>query len=305
MSIMACRLLGHCSRHNAVCALITSGAILKHIRTMSSYDEQKPDQFIEIEMISQDSPFNWPDTRLGPLEPADGRFPLPGLVGSNHRQLRPMKKQTTLSSASDLLTEELSYERHSTIFEQFLTVSTELARKSIEPDLKNNPFELLDCIAEECPYFLMKDFQDLFPNANINGSSLTIITLHKKSKSEATASSENIVELNTKCLQLVEEFISAAIHLCNSLHSAGYWADFIDPTSGQPYLESNTNVKLYETDRQYRHFGFEISNFSGCRVVQHHQLGTRPYVGCVFTKAPLDHPLIIGLVQKLYSFTDK
>lgn len=65
------------------------------------------------------------------------------------------------------------------------------------------------------------------------------------------------------------------------------------------YLASNTAASLYEKDHQYRELGFEISSFSGCRVIVHHQLGTRPYVGCIFTKAPLDHPLIANLVHSL------
>lgn len=298
---MALQLMYHCSRQCRVCLKPSSCSRIKS-RLFSSFDERKPlsNRNADVRNMSHDSSFNWPDARLGQLDPTDARFSLPGMVGSSHpleTSTGPAQPQKPSFPDSELLTEELPYERHSSVLEQFITVNHELAKNSETSDDKCSPFESLECSAEQCPFFLLKDFHELFPHISVSGSNITIITLHEKRNSAMLGSDP--VDSSLKRIQLVEQFISAATDLCDSLHDAGYWADFIDPTSGRPYLASNTAASLYEKDHQYRELGFEISSFSGCRVIVHHQLGTRPYVGCIFTKAPLDHPLIANLVHSL------
>jgi len=63
------------------------------------------------------------------------------------------------------------------------------------------------------------------------------------------------------------------------------------------YLGYRTNAVSFEVDERYRHFGFEIEDTppGRCRVLRHHALGSRPFVGCVFTAAPVTHPLIASL----------
>jgi len=79
-----------------------------------------------------DAYFQWPETRLGPLEPKDRRFPLPGMVGSSipysetSSQTERMKIQRRPRYDADVLVAELPYERQSTAFEQFVAVNTEV-----------------------------------------------------------------------------------------------------------------------------------------------------------------------------------
>jgi len=62
------------------------------------------------------------------------------------------------------------------------------------------------------------------------------------------------------------------------------------------YLGYRTNAVSFEVDERYRRFGFEIEDSPGrCRVLRHHTLGSRPFVGCVFTTATVSHPLIASL----------
>ena len=62
------------------------------------------------------------------------------------------------------------------------------------------------------------------------------------------------------------------------------------------YLGYRTNAVSFEVDERYRRFGFEIEELAGqCRVLRHHALGSRPFIGCVFTSAPVSHALIASL----------
>ena len=80
-----------------------------------------------------DASFRWPETRLGPLEPKDRRFPLPGMVGSG--AVHSVGSSPSQSSRKverrprydvDVLVAELPYERQSTAFEQFVAVNAEV-----------------------------------------------------------------------------------------------------------------------------------------------------------------------------------
>jgi len=223
----------------------------------------------------------------------------------------------------DVLVAELPHERQSTVFEQFITINKQLSELS---DTENaaSPFDNLDCAAYECPFLLRKDFFDLFPTSDVSMThNLTVITLSqkqtnktlpqsdakmlpedetKKSQQEETKMSQqeemdNATEDDSK--SLMNDFVTAATDICQLLHSAGYWADFLDPTSGRPYVDAHVNASQYEVDERYRRCGFEIESSTAgqCRVLRHHALGSKSFVGCVFTSAPTDHPLIANFAN--------
>jgi len=60
------------------------------------------------------------------------------------------------------------------------------------------------------------------------------------------------------------------------------------------------NAVSYEVEERYRRCGFEIEDTAAgqCRVLRHHVLGSRPFVGSVFTSAPLTHPVIASLASE-------
>lgn len=54
---------------------------------------------------------------------------------------------------------------------------------------------------------------------------------------------------------------------------------------------------MFETDERYRHFGFDIEDLGCCKVIKHHKWGAKSFVGCVFTNAPVDAPILVELTQ--------
>jgi len=300
---MANRLI--CRGTSALVAALPNVRFLAGARTFSSYDEPQStnEDFIFKAISRSDTSYQWPDTRLGPLEPKDHRFPLPGMVGSEknrnrHSDQKKARYQKPPRFDADVLMAELPHERQSSIFEQFMTVNRQTAESEdhMTNEAKSTALDRLECIAHDCPFLLRKDFFDMFPNCHLHPlDSLTVITFCQKPAKNSNDTNNKLVADSQV------DFIAAATKVCEELHHCGFWADFIDSTSGRPYLGAHTNAAVYEVDDRYRRFGFEFDDsIASCRVLRHHALGTRPFVGCVFTSAPVGHPLVTYLAQGRY-----
>ena len=111
-------------------------------------------------------------------------------------------------------------------------------------------------------YFVLGVYE-LFPGMEPASSQLTVVTLSQKPvKSKQNAVSEMEIE------RLTKHFVLAAQDICSKLKLAGYWADFINPFSGLPYLSPfHNNNKLYVTDERFRCLGFKIFDKGQCRVI--------------------------------------
>ena len=114
--------------------------------------------------------------------------------------------------------------------------------------------------------------------------------------------------------------MDAAKEICQQLQDGGYWSDFIDPTSGRPFLGNYTNATLFETDERYRHLGFSIEDLGCCKVIRHGTWGTHSFVGkckllsvlkpvvhannlkqftgCIFTNAPVDSDSLQSVLRQ-------
>lgn len=73
---------------------------------------------------------------------------------------------------------------------------------------------------------------------------------------------------------LLLQFLLAASDICTKLKMFGYWADFINPFSGQPYLNPHKNGVLYKTDERFRCLGFKVDKKNACKVVTYDNKGT-------------------------------
>ncbi|KAI4903960.1 hypothetical protein NFI96_013326 [Prochilodus magdalenae] len=238
----------------------------------------------------------WPDETMGPFGPQDKRFQLPGNVGfgchlEGIAQQRPTSVHRTVP---DVLTAPSSCERHEFVMAQFVSefhekedTSSSQSVSSVEQYFDHSKVE---CAIQSCPELLKRDFESMFPEAPSSG--MMVVTVTQKTKNDMTAWSE---EVDQEREELLAKFITGAKEICLALQAEGFWADFIDPSSGladphrtttEQFFGSYTNNALFETDERYRHLGFQIEDLGCCKVIRHSLWGTRVFVGTVFTNAP-------------------
>ncbi|KAM7406821.1 hypothetical protein PAMA_002841 [Pampus argenteus] len=139
----------------------------------------------------------------------------------------------------------------------------------------------VECAIQTCPELLKKDFQSMFPEAPSSG--MMVVTVTQKTQNNMTAW---CAEVDQERELMLDKFVDGAKEICYALQREGFWADFIDPSSGLAFFGSYTNNTLFETDDRYRHLGFQIEDLGCCRVIQHSLWGTHIFVGTIFTNAP-------------------
>ncbi|KAM4731402.1 cobalamin trafficking protein CblD-like [Anableps anableps] len=147
------------------------------------------------------------------------------------------------------------------------------------------PSELSDstveCAVLSCPEPLREDFLSMFPEAP--SSDMMVITVTQKTQNDMTSWSADVEQERE---EMLERFVRGAQEICLALQVEGFWADFIDPSSGLAFFGSYTNNTLFETDDRYSQLGFHIEDLGCCRVIRHSLWGTHVFVGTIFTSAP-------------------
>ncbi|KAK7830334.1 hypothetical protein U0070_018842 [Myodes glareolus] len=140
----------------------------------------------------------------------------------------------------------------------------------------------VECVIQTCPQLPQTDFESLF--SEVANNKLMILTVTQKTGNGVTVWSGE-VELERE--MLLKKFIRGAKDICYALRAEGYWADFIDPSSGLAFLGPYTSNTLFETDERCRHLGFSV-DLGCCKVIHHRLWGTHVFVGSIFTHAAAD-----------------
>ncbi|XP_040912278.1 metabolism of cobalamin associated Db [Toxotes jaculatrix] len=229
----------------------------------------------------------WPDESMGPFGPQDQRFQLPGNVGFDcHLEgLAEQKKNLTYKMIPDVLSTPSSSERHEFVLAQFIGDFFEkkdpASSQSVGQAEHYFDNSSVECAIQSCPELLQKDFQSMFPEAPSSG--MMVVTVTQKTRNDMTSW---CAEVEQEREQMLGKFVDGAKEICYALQREGFWADFIDPSSGLAFFGSYTNDTLFETDDRYRHLGFQIEDLGCCRVIRHTLWGTHIFVGTIFTNAP-------------------
>ncbi|KHN79600.1 Methylmalonic aciduria and homocystinuria type D -like protein, mitochondrial [Toxocara canis] len=222
------------------------------------------------------------NTLLGPSK----QFPFPGDVSSK--------------IAFDLAHEEAKISRNlnvpSVSIGEILEESTNKVMRAPSNEDNELATKKVELTAVECPRLLRKDLKELFTGIDLSQRDVCVLNLTQKTDSDMSAWS---VEMEIERMQLTSAFIESATAICNALHRFGYWADFIDPSSGRPYLGKFTNATLFETDDRYRSLGFKITDLGCCKILEHALWGTNAFVGTIFTDAPVNSEAVSEILAKV------
>jgi len=227
------------------------------------------------------------------LGPSNVQFPFPGDVASSIgyngeaivTETRQESKYRT-TSVQNLLIESA----------QPVKPAPDYNPEMITAEMDNPLTNQVEVRALDCPRLLRKDLKHLFPNLDLKEGDVTVLNITQKTEGDMSAWSPS---MDLERMQLTSGFIESATSVCSALQQFGYWADFIDPSSGRPYLGKFTNATLFETDERYKQMGFQIEDLGCCKVLRHVLWGTKAFVGTIFTDAPLHCEILQSIVNKI------
>ncbi|XP_070786749.1 cobalamin trafficking protein CblD-like [Enoplosus armatus] len=275
-------------------------------RTFSAASSDEP--YVAVSHTDSGPRTVWPDENMGPFGPQDQRFQLPGNVGFDcHLEgMEDQKKTPVHRTVPDILTAPSCAERQQFILAQFVNefqgklgpISTRVHKAEQYFNQTGTDFSI-----NSCPELLRKDLELLFPSAPT--ASITVVTVSQRSsrREEEVAAAAAAAAAEQDREQLLHRFVSGAKEMCFALWTAGYWADFIDPTTGAAFFASPSSPTTLRTEEELRHLGFHIEASGSCTVIRHILSGAPLFVGTVFTNAPT-HSAAIARLQGLSNILD-
>uniref|UniRef100_A0A8C6SBG2 Zgc:92335 n=1 Tax=Neogobius melanostomus TaxID=47308 RepID=A0A8C6SBG2_9GOBI len=247
-------------------------------RTFSAASSDEP--YIAVSPTDSGQRTVWPDESMGPFGPQDQRFQLPGNVGFDcHLEgLSPSLMKTPVhKTVPDVLAAPSSSERHHFVLAQFVNEFHVSLRSKIvqKADHYFNQTET-DFSINSCPELLRKG---------------------------QCCSYELFVSRTPRLCIKDLNFVNGAKEMCFALWTAGYWADFIDPATGEAFFASASSQNALSTE-EFGNLGFHIEVSASCTVIRHILRGTPMFVGTVFTNAPT-HSAAIARLQGLTNLLDE
>ncbi|XP_035726074.1 methylmalonic aciduria and homocystinuria type D homolog, mitochondrial-like isoform X1 [Vespa mandarinia] len=209
------------------------------------------------------------------LTPRGFRFYLPGSIGPGW-----VNSSTTTHIKTEFITITQKDSNNVNVKKDANTVNVKKNYKRLKKkSYMKRP--LLHCTAQECPLLLRKGIEELFSGClDVSAAQLTIVTISQKSDFKTLRWSKI-----TETEKLAKYFVLAASDICTRLKMIGYWADFINPFSGQPYFSSLKTNTLYTTDERFRCLGFKIKDKNNCKIITYDN-NVSNFIGSLYTTAP-------------------
>jgi len=280
--------------------------LLNSIRRLSSFNNRTKAGIISI---APNEDFNniWSESNWSEFSKQFSnfrQFPLPGQVGVTLEEKIDSKKTTKNIAEPRKACESLNFLLNNPLTHENQIIKLKEAAGGLyytdkmEENLtkKSQPKAILELKAYQCPKSLMNDFQNYFRLNSIGETPLTVITVSFKTENDmATWTSQVDAEREV----LTQQFVETAQEVCKNFEEEGFWADFIDPTSGRLFNSPYTHAVFYETDERYQKLGFEIVDYGCCKVISHHEWGTKAYVGCILTNASLNGKCVKETIKKV------
>ena len=160
------------------------------------------------------------------------------------------------------------------------------------------------------PTLLRKDLGPMFPE---QPDMAAVITLSFHTENDMSKWSEEVEEEREK---VTHASVLHCKEICGRLKEEGYWADFIDPSSGTPHFSAHTNHTLFETDERYRLLGFSIEDLGCCKVtfdkfvthclmknilqvISHNKFGRHVFVATIVTNASSESDVVENIMEEM------
>ncbi|OON21983.1 hypothetical protein X801_02120 [Opisthorchis viverrini] len=245
---------------------------------------------------SRSSKLQWPDPTLGPIDSVNPNYPLPGGIGFQGHKSDVKQQPKPFIPATLTLPPAREENYASALIETYNSTELNDGNVSLIPQKSESTIHT-------CPTLIKQDLAAIFPSRRFETSQLTAIVLsHRTTEglnewselaaNEREAIAETVGHFIFRSFSTLLQFTRSAIDICASLKELGYWADFINPYTGTPYLGAHGEAVLSETDEKMKHFGFEIDDVSCCKVLRHPRWKHNVFAGLIFTDAPKDHPVL-------------
>ncbi|XP_060526709.1 cobalamin trafficking protein CblD [Cylas formicarius] len=156
----------------------------------------------------------------------------------------------------------------------------EIVMEQIDDTAENTDADMILRV-QTCPTVLRQTVSDLFPYRPLEKSELSVITVNLK---------PNLKQMRTNAEMELERmaqlFLITARNICTKLKENGYWADFINPFSGRPYLVPSSGNELYKADERFRCLDFQIFEIDECKIISNDGGVKKRFIGSLFTNAP-------------------
>lgn len=273
------------------------------VRQLSSYNKNNKANKSGIISLVPNDDFIWAEnnwSHFGKQFNKFKHFPLPGQIGLTDLSVQKKLVPNTPKYNWNLLCENMNHLLNEPLAQetQMLKIKEATDGLKFEEKMQNpkNPANLnraqlpvFELKAHNCPKSLLADFSSYFRMNSIADSPMTVVTISFKTNNDMALWNSQV---DAEREFLTEKFVETAQEMCQALEQEGFWADFVDPSSGSLHKAPFTHATFYETDERYQKLGFEIIDQGCCKVISHHKWGTRTYVGCVLTNASTNNKFL-------------